>query len=117
MNELFGLSMTYIAVGCAVITALIFAYIAWIAFRNPVMFKTGLRNIPRRKTQTALIIIGLMLSTLIITAAFGTGDTMTNSITGEVYQILGPADEIISWDDENNPAPLEDQVIPLEEVE
>jgi hypothetical protein len=33
------------------------------AIRNPVMFKNGLRNISRRKSQTALIVIGLMLST------------------------------------------------------
>ena len=36
--------------------------------RNPVLFKLGLRNIPRRRAQTVLIIIGLMLSTAIITS-------------------------------------------------
>jgi len=116
MNEIFGLSMTYFAIGCVIVTALILAFIGWIAVRNPVMFKMGLRNIPRRKTQTSLIIIGLMLSTLIITAAFGTGDTMTNSVTREVYTILGPVDEIIEWDTDKNPAPEDDQVIPLEFV-
>jgi ABC-type antimicrobial peptide transport system permease subunit len=117
MNELFGLDMTYFAAGCVAVSALIFAFIGWIALRNPVMFKMGLRNIPRRKAQTVLIIVGLMLSTLIITAAFGTGDTMTNSITREVYQILGPADQLIEWDTENHPAPAKEQTIPLELVE
>jgi putative ABC transport system permease protein len=117
MNELFGLSMTYIAGGCAAVTALVFAAVGYIAWRNPVMFKTGLRNIPRRKAQTALIIVGLMLSTLIITAAFGTGDTMTSSVTNEVYGILGPIDEIVQWDAARNPAPPEKQTIPLTTVE
>src|SRR5688572_3801928 len=105
MNEIFGLSMTIIASVCAAITALILIAVAYIAWRNPVMFKMGLRNIPRRKAQTALIIIGLMLSTLIMSAAFGTGDTLTSSVTAEVYNVLGEADEVISWDTEDNPAP------------
>jgi len=117
MSELFGLSMTYIAIGVGVVTAAIFGFIALIAIRNPVMFKTGLRNIPRRPAQTALIVVGLMLSTLIMTAAFGTGDTLTRSITAEVYGVLGEADQIIEWDASEQAAPVEQQVIPLAEVE
>ncbi len=117
MNELFGVSMTTIAVICAAVTGLVFLVVAFIAWRNPVMFKNGLRNIPRRKAQTVLIIVGLMLSTLIITAAFGTGDTMTSSVTNEVYGILGPMDEIVQWDAARNPAPTDQQTIPLTTVE
>ncbi|MEJ5220930.1 MAG: FtsX-like permease family protein, partial [Tepidiforma sp.] len=117
MNELFGVSMTVIASVCVAVTALIFAAIGWIAWRNPVMFKMGLRNIPRRKAQTALIVVGLMLSTLIMSAAFGTGDTLTSSVSSEVYSILGEADEWISWDAQKNPAPQEEQVIPLATVD
>lgn len=117
MNELFGLSMTPIAGACVALTAAIFLLMAFIAVRNPVMFKNGLRNIPRRRGQTALIILGLMLSTLIITAAFGTGDTMTYSVTNEVYTILGPADEMIQWDTKRNPVPEDQQVIPLDTVD
>ncbi|MFN0095172.1 MAG: FtsX-like permease family protein [Dehalococcoidia bacterium] len=117
MNELFGLSMTTIAGICLALTAIILAFVGFIAVRNPVMFKTGLRNIPRRPAQTALIVVGLMLSTLIVAAAFGTGDTLTHSITSETYTILGPVDEIIDWDVEKNPAPTEKQVVPLETVD
>lgn len=109
--------MTYIAIACVALTSLIFLLVAYIAWRNPVMFKLGLRNIPRRKAQTALIIVGLMLSTLIMSAAFGTGDTLTSSVTSEVYSILGEADEWVSWDTEKAPAPESEQVIPLSEVE
>lgn len=117
MNDIFGLSMTYIAAGCLVVTAAILALIAFIAIRNPVMFKMGLRNIPRRKAQTTLIIIGLMLSTLIITAAFGTGDTLTSSITSQIYEMAGEADEYITWDTEKEAAPADQQVIPLARVD
>ena len=109
--------MTYIAIGCTALTAAIFALVGFIAVRNPVMFKTGLRNIPRRPAQTALIVIGLMLSTLIMTAAFGTGDTLSRSITSEVYGTLGEADEIIEWDSSEQAAPIEQQVIPLTDVD
>ncbi|MEO6397187.1 MAG: FtsX-like permease family protein [Tepidiformaceae bacterium] len=117
MNELFGLSMNYIAIGCVVVTLSILLFVAFIAVRNPVMFKMGLRNIPRRKPQTALIVIGLMLSTLIMSAAFGTGDTLTSSVTSEVYSILGRADEVITWDTDKEAKPLDEQLIPLSTVD
>jgi putative ABC transport system permease protein len=117
MEELFGISMTYIAGGCIAATVGIFGFVALLAWRNPVMFKNGLRNIPRRTAQTALIVVGLMLSTVIITAAFGTGDTMTHSITSEVFTMLGPVDEFIQWDTTLHPAAEEKQLIPLSEVQ
>lgn len=117
MDELFGIDMDIIAAGAAAATAMIFATLAVLAFRNPVMFKVGLRNIPRRKTQTALIIIGLMLATVIMTAAFSTGDTVASSITDDVYTLTGPVDEQIVWNVEDFPAPEERQLIPLSFVE
>lgn len=109
--------MTYIAAGCVALTLIILGIVSLIAIRNPVMFKMGLRNIPRRKAQTTLIVVGLMLSTVIITAAFGTGDTMTSSVTNEVYGILGPVDELVQWDVSANPAPLNKQTIPIAKVD
>ena len=66
------------------------------ALRNRVFLKLALRNIPRRPAQTALIVIGLMLSTMIITASLGVGDTITNSIRSfVVIDGLGHTDETI----------------------
>lgn len=117
MKELFGVSMTTISIICLALTALILLLVVFIAIRNPVMFKMGLRNIPRRKAQTSLIVIGLMLSTLIMSAAFGTGDTLTSSVTSEVYSVLGEADELITWDTNKQAASQAEQKIPLAEVE
>ncbi len=116
MDELFGIPMSGIALGSLLATLAILVAVGFIALRNPVMFKMGLRNIPRRPAQTTLIVVGLMLSTLIITAAFGTGDTLTRSVTAEVFQQLGQADELINWDQEEHPAPESEQVIPEELV-
>jgi len=69
--------------------------IGYVLLRSRVMFLIGLRNIPRRPAQTLLIIIGLMLSTLIISAALTTGDTVDYSITNRTYVLLGHVDEVI----------------------
>ena len=69
MDELFGLSMNGIMVVLLAILLEAIAVVAVLAWRNRIMVKLGLRNIPRRPGQTVLIIIGVMLSTVIISAA------------------------------------------------
>lgn len=95
MEELFGVSMNLIMIVLLTIFLAAMAVVAVLAWRNRVMLKLGLRNIPRRRAQTVLIIVGIMLSTVIISAAFGTGDTISHSIRSEVVEMLGPIDEII----------------------
>ncbi|MXY37001.1 MAG: ABC transporter permease, partial [Dehalococcoidia bacterium] len=116
MEELFGVSMNTIAAVVVIITLAILVLLAWVAFRNPVMFKTGLRNIPRRRAQTTLIVFGLMLATVIMTVAFGTGDTVSSTVTDDIYQLTGETDMLIVWDEEGSPRPEDERVIPLEEV-
>lgn len=95
MQSLFGVSLTLIMWVLVAILALGLLSIAYIWLRNPIMFKIGVRNIPRRRAQTTLIVIGLMLSTVIISAAFATGDTVDRSITNEAYSHLGSVDHIV----------------------
>src|SRR3989304_6829 len=87
--------MTTIA-GCLgsalVVVLLVLAVVGW---RNKVMLKLGLRPIVRRRTQSGLIIVGLMLATLIITAAFVTGDTLSYTIRSLVVEELGPVNEMV----------------------
>ncbi len=98
MDSLFGIPMNSIMVAMLVLLGIAVLSIAFTALRNRVMFIVGLRNIPRRVAQTVLIIIGLMLSTLIISAAFTTGDTVAHSITKTVYDALGHVDEIVQFE-------------------
>jgi putative ABC transport system permease protein len=104
MDELFGLSMDVIMYVLLGLLAVSLAALVYVALTNRIMFKMGLRNIPRRRAQTTLIVIGLMLSTLIISAAFTTGDTVDRSMTSQVYGVLGQLDEIV----ELSPADDED---------
>src|SRR3954447_20208890 len=95
MEKLFGIQTTSIALVLMILLALCLLVTVWVAIRNPVIFKLGVRNIPRRKAQTILIVVGLMLSTLIISAALGTGDSLHYSLTKDSYQTLGEVDQLI----------------------
>src|SRR5512146_102196 len=93
MNTIFGIPTTSIMMTLLILFGIVAAMVLLLIVRNPVIFKLGVRNIPRRPAQTILIVIGLMLSTLIIAAAFTTGDTLSSSIRGEVLDIAGQQDE------------------------
>ena len=95
MDDLFGISMTSIMLVLLALLAVCLLSVAWVAWRRPVIFKLGVRNIPRRRAQTSLIVVGLMLSTMIIAAALGTGDTIDYSMGADVYDNLGHVDELV----------------------
>ena len=97
MNELFGAPTSMIAAVLVVLVATALIAVALIALRNRTMFRMGLRNLPRRRAQTALIIAGLTLSTLVVTAAFVTGDTINHSFTKSSYDVLQRTDLDISF--------------------
>src|SRR6186997_1980090 len=97
MDAIFGLPLSGLMVGLLIALGVCLAMVVWVAWRRPVIFKLGIRNIPRRKAQTILIVVGLMLSTLIISAALGTGDTVDYSTTSEVYNSLGNVDEVVVY--------------------
>ena len=95
MEKLFGIplpTLMFILSGIFIATMLV---VIGMALRNPVMFKLGIRPISRRPGMTVLIIIGVMLSTIIISAAFGTADTLSYSIRDIGINGLGTIDEII----------------------
>ncbi len=97
MDEFFGIiSMDDLAIVLLIAVGLILLLLSVLGWRNRVLVRLGLRNIPRRRAQTVLIIFGLMLSTLIIAAAFSTGDTMTYSFRALALDALGELDELIN---------------------
>ena len=95
MEEIFGLSMNVLMMAVLAIFMAAMAVLITLAWRNRIMLKMGLRPIPRRLGQTVLIIVGVMLSTVIISAAFGTGDTISFSIRSQVLEDLRTIDEIL----------------------
>ena len=98
MDSLFTVPITSIMISLLALVAGTFAVLGWIAFRNPLLVRMGLRNIRRRAAQTTLIVVGLMLSTLIISAAFATGDTVGFSVTNTFYNALEGVDFIVGFD-------------------
>jgi putative ABC transport system permease protein len=95
MEKLFGVEMATIAGILSAILILVILSLALLAWRHPVFFKLGLRPIPRRRAQSVLIVLGLMLATLIITAAFVTGDTLSHSIRTVAIKGMGEIDELV----------------------
>ena len=61
-------------------TVAILLIVLFLGLRNRILLKLALRNIPRRRAQSVLIIVGLMLSTTIIMSALAIGDTVASSI-------------------------------------
>jgi len=92
MEELFGipterLMWVLLAVFGAAALILVLS-----ALRNRVSFRMAARNLPRRRTQTILVVLGLMLATMLFSASFTTGDTLTNSLRVESLKNLGQVD-------------------------
>ncbi len=96
MNEVFGIPADILMVALLAITGLVLLAAGFVAWRYPLSFRLGLRNLRRRRSQTALVIGGLALSTMIITSALGIGDTIDYSTKVQVYDDLGGIDIQIS---------------------
>jgi putative ABC transport system permease protein len=78
------------------LVGLIVLYFVWLFVRKPVLIKLGLRNIPRRPTQTALIVVGLTLSTIIFLSSFAIGDTLNYSVQQQAINAYGAIDEVLA---------------------
>ncbi len=103
MNEFFGIDMNYIMIALLAVLLVAVSTVLYVMVRNRVMFQIGVRNIPRRRAQTILIIVGLMLSTLIISTALSIGDTVDYSVTSQTYNELQSTDEIVALRSDDTP--------------
>ncbi len=95
MDEFFGISMTAIMAVLLALLGVVLAMGAFVVLRHRLLFFLGVRNIPRRRAQSALIVVGLMLSTLIITSAFSMGDTFDYSVSKAAFDTLHSVDETV----------------------
>lgn len=83
VNNIFGADINDIALGVVIAVAVVMAVLVFFTVRRPLVVKMGLRNIPRRRAQTVLIVFGLTLATIIVTMSFVTGDTLAISVREE----------------------------------
>ena len=72
------------------------------ALRNRVSFRMAARNVPRRRAQTVLVVLGLMLATMLFSASFTTGDTLTNSLRLQALENLGQVDVEVRADGQSS---------------
>ncbi|OLD34212.1 MAG: hypothetical protein AUI50_07495 [Crenarchaeota archaeon 13_1_40CM_2_52_14] len=64
--------------------------------RDRLTFRMALRNFVRRKTSMAIVILGLMIGTAMISGSLVTQDTFTELFTRGAYYGYGFADEVVN---------------------
>ena len=78
-----------------IVVAVVFIIVGILALRNPSLRKMAARNLARRKGNTAIVIIGLLIGTAIVTSSFVMGDTMGFVFENAVNEQLGEIDELV----------------------
>ena len=104
MDELFGLPTIDLMWGVVAFVGVAAAIIGFIFFRQPILVRMGLRNIPRRRAQTVLVTMGLTLATIIVTIAFSTGDSLATSIRNLALDSLQRIDHMVTVAEESSAA-------------
>ncbi len=66
-----------------------------VLLRRPVLRRLALRSIVRRPRESALVVLGSLLGTAIITGSFVVGDTLDASLRQDAVTKLGPIDELV----------------------
>ncbi|MEE9583648.1 MAG: FtsX-like permease family protein, partial [Dehalococcoidales bacterium] len=95
MEKLFGIPIDQLMVALLAVFGVGVAIMVVVALRNRVIFKMAVRNAPRRRAQAALIVLGLMLATLLFSASFATGDTLSHSIRVQALEEIGEVDVVV----------------------
>lgn len=95
-NTLFGLSPATLALVMAALTGGGLLIVIGMAIGNPLLARMGLRNILRRPTQTVIMIAGLTLSAIFITASFGLQDSFAASAVASRLAQVGWVDEAVT---------------------
>lgn len=87
--------MTVVA---AAILGLLAPFLLFDALRRPTIRRLAVRNVVRRPGEAALVVVGSLLATALITASFIIGDSFGASIRGIAADVWGPTDELVAVD-------------------
>jgi len=93
MNSIFEFSPGELAWPLAAATALIALILIWQAWRAPHLLRIGLRNVPRSKSRTVLVVFGLMLATTFVACAITIDYTLVVAVKTVAVYNLGRVDE------------------------
>ncbi|NDF09194.1 MAG: hypothetical protein EB058_10980, partial [Proteobacteria bacterium] len=97
MESFFGVPTAYLATGAIVVLVTVLAGLGNFARHRPILLSLALRQVPRRPSQSALIVVGLMISTILITASLATGDTLTYSLRSAAVEEIGRLDVVVTY--------------------
>src|SRR5258708_36519711 len=89
-------SPTTLALLLAGLTAGILLVVLSLGASNPILWRLGLRNVLRRPGQTVIMLAGLMLAAVFITASFGVQDSFNQSMVTDRPMKMGHVDEAVS---------------------
>lgn len=92
VSKIVGGSLIYFE---AYTVSVLFLISAWLMLGDRITVRMAVRNFTRRKTSMAIVIIGLMIGTAMISGALVTGDTLTELFTRGAYYGYGYADEVV----------------------
>jgi putative ABC transport system permease protein len=104
MTGALGIPPETLALWAAAGVGLLVLVLLGFAVANRVLLRMALRNLPRRRAQTGLIVFGLMLASLIITAALAVGDTLSYSLQSIEMRQIGGIDEAVARQFDRGPA-------------
>ena len=96
MNNVFEFSPGQLAQPLAIATLLVALTLIWQGRRTPHLLRIGLRNVPRRKLRTALVVFGLMLATTFVASAIAIDDTIVLAVKTVAVYNLGRIDEQVA---------------------
>ena len=114
MEKIFGIEIARILLVVLSLSLTATSAVLVLGITHRVLVKMGLRNIPKRPAQSILIILGLMLSTTIIGASLGIGDTVSYSIRKAALDSMGLVDETVRARSSN---PYEPGFLEINEVQ
>ena len=95
MDKLFGIPTGQLTLVLLVVFTVGALILVVLAAYDRTSLRMAVRNIPRRKSRSALIVAGLMLATVLFSAAFTTGDTLTNSLRVQALENIGRVDVVV----------------------
>ncbi len=95
MTTVFSFSPSSLATPLTIATLAVLALLLWRALRVPHLVRIGVRNVPRRRLRTVLIVFGLMLSTTFVAAAIAVDDTVVLAVKTVAVFNLGRIDEVV----------------------
>jgi putative ABC transport system permease protein len=88
-----------------------------LAARRRVLARMALRNISRRKKYSAIIVVGLLIATAMISASLVVGDTLDYVIKSDVFDSTGDTDIVLTIEDDTGIYQFFDETVAYDIIE